>query len=80
MIVVEALLRELETKRAIKAELCVALEKCRDRFAEYAELHRRKLGSQRNGEDFAQVLEKVGRNKEMADLCIAALAKAKGEQ
>lgn len=49
-----------------------ALIKCRDRFREYAELHRAKIGSV-PPYDVNAVKDKVTRNQEMADMCDAAL-------
>lgn len=63
-----------------------ALVKCRDKFAEYVELHKAKLLPERAPGEFYQhartshnrdVREKMQRNQEMVALCNAALAKEK---
>jgi hypothetical protein len=53
-----------------------ALRKCRDKFAEYAELHRAKIGTKdaHTPAKMDAVLNKVERNREMVALCDAALA------
>ena len=52
-------------------ELLEALEKCRDKFRHYEDLHRVKCTAEGD--------EKADRNREMADLCDGAIAKARGE-
>jgi hypothetical protein len=50
-----------------------ALTKCRDKFAEYVELHRAKLKYTISREGDEAVQEKIDRNAEMVALCDAAL-------
>ena len=52
-------------------ELLEALDKCADKFEHYEQLHRLKSTSEGD--------EKADRNREMADLCRTAIAKARGE-
>jgi hypothetical protein len=57
--------------------LCDALEICRDKFAEYVELHRRKLHDGTPSVEWLSINEKVERNQEMVRICDAALTKAR---
>ena len=61
-------------------ELVEALEKCRHKFAEYAELHRAKLADTSSPAAVESIMEKVMRNREMRDLCDAALSRARATQ
>jgi hypothetical protein len=58
-----------------------ALERCRAKFSVYAEMHRAKIGTKDadSPKKMDAVLAKVERNLEMAALCEAALAQARGE-
>jgi hypothetical protein len=66
-------------KTAIEAaqldELRAALEACREKFVEYVELHRRKIGTKdaSTPAKMDAVLEKIERNQAMVDLCDKAL-------
>jgi hypothetical protein len=51
-----------------------ALRKCRDKFAEYVEMHKAKLHDDTPTVEWLSVRQKVNRNQEMVALCDAALA------
>ena len=74
--------KTLRERSADALELCEkALERCRDCFVAYAELHRAKMEYTITREGDAAVHEKVARNQAMADLCDTALATLReGEQ
>lgn len=58
------------------AELVGALTKCRDKFAEYTDLHTQKLRNYKGKEPLnyaADIQFKIDRNREMAEMCDAAL-------
>ena len=49
--------------------LQAALTKCADKFEEYAELHHAKLADTSSPRAIEAIMEKVMRNREMADMC-----------
>jgi hypothetical protein len=66
---------------AAAPEMFDALEKCRNKFSLYADLHRTKLSNPENDEsERLSIQEKITRNEEMRDLCDAAISKVLGEQ
>lgn len=71
----------LQTVPAASGEVGMreALTRCRDKFAEYVELHRAKLHSETGKLEADSINAKVARNQEMVDLCDTAL-KASGEE
>lgn len=68
---------------AASPEMFEALEKCRDKFREYEGVHTLKLRDYKGKEPLnyaAEIQFKINRNREMADMCDATLAKARGDQ
>ncbi len=57
-------------------QLVEAVEKARDKFREYAELHTRKL-TDTSAPDFIAIGMKIRRNEEMADMLDTALETAR---
>lgn len=53
--------------------LVEALRQSQRVFAEYAELHRRKLGQTLDSFQHRDIIAKVERNRDMSDMCLAAL-------
>lgn len=51
-----------------------ALEKCRDKFREYEQLHRAKIADINSPKAIDAVMDKVLRNREMAEMCDQAIA------
>jgi hypothetical protein len=60
----------LEQKRKLEE----GLAKCRDTFADYAELHRQKLAGAHPSYEHRAIIRKVERNRALADLCNALLS------
>jgi Lar family restriction alleviation protein len=58
-------------------EMVEALQKCRDKFAEYVELHAVKLQGAQPTYAVKEIEAKVARNQAMVDLCDAALSRAR---
>lgn len=56
------------------SELVEAVRQSQKVFAEYAELHRRKLSGALTLTARSDVMAKIERNRYMSDLCLAALA------
>lgn len=56
-------------------ELVTVVAQCRDKFAEYSRLHFAKVPSANTSTEVEAIMEKVQRNREMAEMCDATLTR-----
>lgn len=72
---VQAFARHAHNEYTRGLEARKALEKCAAKFREYEELHHRKLAGLNSPAACDEVMDKVLRNREMAEMCERALIK-----